>query len=258
MNHQDFLDNLPNLINCIRTGEYTDEDFHTKIAEENGISRSVAKMAAVRCCFNATKIDILQDLLHNVDLSSISTELEMMRNSGLFCWDEETYDLMIQKGHTIEECHNFFMQEEEDMFFKYCSDMLTSWDACHDIYHNDLCPSLLAEYSSTIETNIIREADGNNYDWKGKYKEWVERLLPVLLEAINREKSDVAPVKMHSLLFQGNKHGLRSIGNKGNRNREVRDFLKTHNYDVKLAQKVFGLSREMKYYWNLLIRRGEI
>lgn len=255
MNHQDFSDNLPNLINCIQTGEYTDEDFHAKIAEENGISRSVAKMAAVRCCFNATKFDILQDLLHDVDLSSISTELEIMRNSGLFYWDEETYDLMIQKGHTIEECHSFFMQESEDTFFKYCSDMLTSWDACHDTYHNDLCPSVLAEYSSAVKDNVIREATCDNYNWNGKYKEWAERLLPNLLEAIDGKKSDVKKVNMNSLLHQGTKYGL---GNKSRCNYEIREFLKMHNYDVNLAQKVFNWNRSRKWVWNNLIKQGKI
>lgn len=270
----DMSANFPNLINCIRTGKYTDEDFHTKIAEENGISRSVAKMTAVRCCFNATKVNILQGLLNSVDLSLISNELKIMEKSGLLYWKKnnrsETYNLMIQKGHNIEECHNFFMQEAETYkFFRYCADMLTSWDVCHEVYSNDFCPSLLAEYSSAIETSVIREAmkhgviianaydhayclNSKKYDWKGEYKKWAEKLLPCLLEAMEKDRShEKVPMKKSMVSIAG-------LRNKNTVKTEVRDFLKTHNYDVDLAQKEFNWDRKVKAYWKRLVKEGKI
>ena len=282
----DMSSNFPNLINCIRTGKYTDEDFHSKVANENGISRSVAKMAAVRCCFNATKVNILQGLLHGVNMSSITVQLEAMKDSGLFYWKKnkksDIYELMIQDCRTVEECHNFFSRAAasfpEDTFFNYCNDMLTSWDACHNTYHNDYCPSLLAEFSSAIETSIIKEAaekgiiivnaydhgyclNGINYDWKGKYKEWAERLLPGLLEAMERDRLGIIPKEVlkkeniMSVMSLGNKNCL---GKKNAAKNEVREFIRTHNYDINLAQKQFGWDKNVKKYWNSLIKQGKI
>ena len=270
----DMSSNLPNLINCLKTGKYTNEDFHTKVAKENGISRNVAKMASIRCCFNATKVDILQGLLHGVNMTLVAKELEMMRESGLFYWNKKG-ELKIQKGRTLEECHEFFSNNTSNEFFNYCNDMLTSWDACHATYHNNYCPSLLAEFSSAIETSIIKEAaekgifivnayghgyclNGIDYDWKGKYKEWSERLLPGLLEAMEKDKLGAVQEKKRSIQSMNMLGKQNSKGKQNAAKNEVREFIKTHNYDINLAQKQFGWDSDKKAYWNRLIKQGKI
>lgn len=287
-NYPDYVDlgdmssNFPNLINCIRTGKYTDEDFHSKVAEEYGISRSVAKMAAVRCCFNSHKRDILYGLLDGADLDKLETELSYMEYSGLFYINRKKKNIMIAKGHTIEECYEFFSNNTSNKFFKWCNDFLTSWDACHNIYSNDYCPSLLAEFSSAIEMNVIAEAaekgikiinaydhayclNGINYDWKGKYKEWAERLLPGLLEAMKKDqlnyKVKKEKISANVITKLGKKNALgkkNSLGKKNAAKNEVREFIRTHNYDINLAQKQFGWDKNVKSYWNRLIKNGKI
>ena len=206
-------DIYPNLVNCLRTGEYTNEDFHTKISQEYCISREIAKMAAVRCCFNCKKTDILYDLLSVDNLNS--SEIERMKESGLFIIDNKT--IKIANGHNITEIHEFFSDNKDDGFFNYCNNFLTSWDVCSIVYKNNYPPSLLAEYSSIIGMNALRK--------EYYYKVWAERLSPKVLASIE-----------NNISFQRNKTSLRKIA-------EIIDFKKEplKRKDLnKIFMKIYG------------------
>lgn len=196
----DMSSNFPNMLNCIKTGKYEDIDFHSIVAEENGISRKVAKMAAVRCCFNSRKIDVLYGLLDGVDLDKIKYELDEMESSGIFYI--ENNKLRLKKGMKVSDAHEFFSERSDNEFFKYCCDFLTSWDACNVKYKNNLAPSDLSLITSAVEINIIYEAlqkgfkivnaydhaylisknKNDFYDWKGNYKKWAEKLAKLFLQ----------------------------------------------------------------------------
>ena len=231
-------DIYPNLVNCLRTGEYTNEDFHTKISQEYCISREIAKMAAVRCCFNCKKTDILYDLLSVDNLNS--SEIERMKESGLFIIDNKS--IKIANGHNITEIHEFFSDNKDDGFFNYCNNFLTSWDVCSIVYKNNYPPSLLAEYSSIIGMNALRK--------EYYYKVWAERLSPKVLASIE-----------NNISFQRNKTSLRKIANALSKNaikNEVRDFLIKNNYNIELASKKFNWDINNKMYWGRLIEEGII
>lgn len=263
----DMSSNFPNLLNCIKTGIYEDKDFHSIIAQENGISRSIAKMASVRCCFNSKKIDIIYGLLDGVDLSKIENEIKMLQESGRFFIRDGK--LHLARNCTVAMAHSWFSSHINDSeFFKYCNDFLTSWDVCSNAYKNKLAPSDLALYSSAIEISIIHEAKENgviivnaydhayalsekeqNYPWKERYKFWAEKLLSFF-------SSDC--VVQDNVNWKTTKLLSRNSDNKYAFKAQVRKFLQENNYDVNLAKKQFGWTSAAACYWKKLIKEGRI
>lgn len=252
----DMSSNFPNMLNCIKTGKYEDLDFHSKIANEYGISRSIAKMAAVRCCFNCRKVDILYGLLDKVDCKKITNELKEMEESGIFHFKNEK--ILLNRGRKVRDAHEFFSSHKDNSFFNYAANFLTSWDACHEIYKNDLAPSDLSMLTSAVEINVIYDAyeKGFNivnaydhayliaknkddwYDWKGEYAKTAERLVKLYYSNDYEIKERMS------------RGSIARIGTVSpNKKMEVRYWLKDHNYDFDAAAKEFHWSAPLKCYW---------
>lgn len=270
----DMSSNFPNMLNCIKTGIYEDKDFHSVVAAENGISRSIAKMASVRCCFNCRKIDILYGLLDNADVSKLSNEIKVMDKSGIFLIKDDKISL--KRGRKLTEAHEFFNSRKENAFFSYCNDFLTSWDACHNIYKNDLAPSDLSMLTSAVEVNVIYDAHlkgykiinafdhaylitknkDDYYDWKGEYKKTAERLVKYyysntdeVVQVLTTRNSAALKGKIGVGIKKGTKNALKE---------EVRNYLKETNYDIEAAAKHFNWKPQWKYYWKKLIKEHKI
>ena len=225
-------DNIPNIINCIKTGLYSDMDFNKKIADENGINLEIALLAADDCCFNMTKKDIISRLLYKTDLATIKPEITEMLNSGIFLIKGR--NLYINNGYNVSDVHEFFSDNSEgSVFFRYCLDYLTSWDACSLYYENDLCPSDIVESAYTIDLYVNKG--------KGSYKECAE------LMARNFNMKNL--INLENPTTKRSKHSIRWANNRYYFKCEEHDFLRAHNYDFNLAQKKFGWTRLQKYEW---------
>lgn len=199
-------DILPNLLYCLKTGRYTDVDFNEEVAQEYGTSKEVAEMAAVKCCFNCKKTDILQDLISCHDFNKI--ELEAMAQAGIY---------EISKM-SLTDIHEFFYNNRDIPFFRYCNDYLTSWDACSLVYRNDFPPSLLAQYADIVEQP--------------------EELVQAVLASIGKAEWNVEK--------KTTDHCIMNCVFAMTADREVRKFLKEHNYDFYLAQKKFNWTNETR------------
>lgn len=267
----DMSSNFPNMLHCIKTGTYEDIDFHSKIATENGISRAIAKMAAVRCCFNCKKVDVLYGLLDKADISTLSTEIKTMEESGIFCIKDGKVGLC--RGRKLSEAHEFFNNKKDNAFFSYCNDFLTSWDVCHNVYKNDLAPSDLSMLTSAVEVTVIYNAmqkgfrivnafdhaylitknKDDYYDWKGEYKKTAEELVSKYKNQVivknGKSRCAISKVGIFNNVKRGDKIALKL---------EVRNFLKEHNYDIEVAAEHFNWKPQWKYYWKKLVKEGKI
>lgn len=272
----DMSSNFPNILNCIKTGIYEDLDFHSKVAAENNISRSIAKMAAVRCCFNCRKVDILYGLLDKADLSKLANEIKEMEESGIFVIKDNKVSL--KKGRKIKEAHEFFNDNKDNKFFSYCNDFLTSWDVCHEVYKNELAPSDLSLLTSAVEINVIYDAykkglkivnaydhaylitknENDYYDWKGEYKKWAEEVV----KYYNKDVSEFNGRSRKSIVHIGDhrteKKSVLKIGMKNALKTEIRNYLKENNYDIEKAAAKYNWKPQWKYYWKKLIKEGKI
>lgn len=270
----DMSSNFPNMLNCIKTGKYEDIDFHSKIANEYGISRSIAKMAAVRCCFNCRKVDILYGLLDKADCNKIKEELKEMEESGIFHF--KNGKILLNRGRKVKDAHEFFSSRKDNSFFNYAANFLTSWDACHEIYKNDLAPSDLSMLTSAVEINVIYDAyekgfkivnaydhaylitknKDDRYDWKGEYAKTAERLVKLYYSNDYEVKERISRNSVAQTGLRG-KTGLKK-GMKNALKEEIRSWIREHDYDIDAAAEHFNWYAQEKYYWNKLIRTGKI
>ena len=238
MNDNNLLNvsNIPNLVYCLKTGKYNEkynQEVEKEVSREYGITKEVLRMAAVRCCFNCNKTDILHDLLLDYyDLNKLETEIKCMEDSGLFIIDMKHKTCKIANGYDITDAHDFFYNNRNIDFFNYCNDFLTSWDACSLVYKNNFPPSLLAQYACITQA------------------EEPESLVPAVLASIGKVKwkEDKWGKKLNA--------GSISVILTSNRtNYKVRNFLKENNYDFKLAQAKFNWTRQDRYHWRERIRQ---
>lgn len=263
----DMSSSFPNVLNCIKTGRYEDIDFHSRVASLYGIDRSIAKMSAVRCCFNCRKVDILYGLLDKVDCEKITNEIKEMEESGVFIFKNKK--ILLNRGRKVRDAHEFFSSRKENIFFKYCNDFLTSYDACHEIYRNDLAPSDLSLLTSAIEINVIYDAYKKGfkivnafdhaylitknkedwYDWKGEYAKTAERLVELYFKDYEKEEGRKTCRRSIARLGVGFRNALKE---------EVRNWIKEHDYDIDAAAKHFNWYGQEKYYWKQLIKKGKI
>ena len=210
---------IPNLLYCLKTGRYTDTDFNEEVAQEYGTSKEVAEMASIKCCFNCKKTDILEDLISTHNFNKI--ELEAMKQSGI---SGVSYD--------ITDIHEFFYNNKDISFFRYCNDYLTSWDACSLVYKNDFPPSLLAQYACEAQADVVKQA---------------EELRPAVLASIGKIQWKYDGKKL-------NYCAISACITTNSTRKDVRDFLKENNYDFDLAQKKFNWIRQYKYFYKKSVK----
>lgn len=233
--NEDIENILPNLVYCLKTGRYTDIDFNEEVAQEYDITKEVLRMAAVRCCFNCNKTDILHDLLLDYyDLNKLETEIKCMEDSGLFIIDMEHKTCKIANGYDITDAHDFFYNNRNIDFFNYCNDFLTSWDACSLVYKNDFPPSLLAQYACEVkqERDVLKQA---------------EEIRPAVLASIGKIQWKYDGKKL-------NYCAISACITTNSTRKDVRDFLKENNYDFDLAQKKFNWIRQHKYFYKKSVK----
>ena len=275
----DMSANFPNLLYCIKNGVYLDKDFHTEIAEKYGIERRIAKLASVACCFNQTKKQVIYHIIKGADAET----RELFMKSGMI---SEKTGLLKNRTSYVDLFHDWLKENAVNEYIKNSLDMLTSWEACHEEYANDLCKADLCEFSSIVEARVIIEAYkkgfiiynaydhgycfNGNYDWKGEYKKWAEeyaiefnRLMQ--LDRIGyRNPKDYARLDLHH--FAGKISGKISgkIGGKkkgkrnalGKRNAAKDDvFNYVIEYGIDEAQKKYGWDKNNKAYWNRRLKK---
>lgn len=223
--NEDIENILPNLVYCLKTGRYTDTDFNEEVAQwckEYGTSKEVLRMAAVRCCFNCKKTDILRDLIscHKYQID----ELERMDYSGI------SRDI----SYGLDEYQDFLYNNRDLPFFRYCNDYLTSWDACSLVYKNDFPPSLLAQYACEVkqEEDVLKQA---------------EEIRPAVLASIGKIQWKYDGKKL-------NYCAISACITTNSTRKDVRDFLKENNYDFDLAQKKFNWIRQDKYFYKKSVK----
>lgn len=119
-------------------------------------------------------------------------------------------------------------------------DNVESWDACHNIYNNDIPPAVLAEFcvNANIDDvdNLLNAVYGH-----GEFNEASKKSFNTVLVLGKRNSLDKINYKLESI-----------------RNNTVREFLQTHNYDIELAQKTFNWSKHKKHYWKKAIEEGRV
>lgn len=222
---------IPNLVYCLKTGKYNNQEVEEKVSKEYGITKEVLRMACVRCCFNCKKTDILHDLLLDYDVNEL--EIKCMQDSGMFIIDKEHKTLNLANGYDITDAHDFFYNNRNIDFFKYCNDFLTSWDACSLVYKNNFPPSLLAQYCSLVQDGaVVEEAS----------------LVPAVLASIGKVKWEVKGKKL-------NRYGITARITANSLRKDVMEFLKENNYDFDLAQKKFNWIRQYKYNYKKTYKR---
>ena len=281
----DMSANFPNLLYCIKNGVYLDKDFHTEIAEKYGIERRVAKLASVACCFNQTKKQVVYHIIKEADAET----KELFMKSSLI---SEKTGLLINRNSYVDLFHEWLKDNAVNEYMRNSLDMLTSWEACHDEYSNDLCNADLCEFSSIVEMRVIIEAYkkgfiiynaydhgycfNGNYDWKGEYKKWAEeyaiefnRLMQ--LDRIGyRNPKDYCRLNLHHFASKisgkiggkigGKKKGKRNALGKrnslGKRNAAKDDvFNYVIEYGIDEAQRKYGWNKNNKAYWNRRLKK---
>lgn len=279
----DMSANFPNLLYCIKNGVYLDKDFHTEIAEKYGIERRVAKLASVACCFNQTKKQVIYHIIKEADAET----KELFMKSGMI---SEKTGLLINRNSYVDLFHEWLKDNAVNEYMRNSLDMLTSWEACHDEYANDLCNADLCEFSSIVEMRVIIEAYkkgfiiynaydhgycfNGNYDWKGEYKRWAEeyaiefnRLMQ--LDRIGyRNPKDYCRLNLHHFANKisgkisgkiGGKIGGKKKGKRnalGKRNAAKDDvFNYVIEYGIDEAQRKYGWDKNNKAYWNRRLKK---
>lgn len=216
----------PNLLNCLKMGTYTNEDFHTIVANLYGISRDVAKMAAVRCIYGAKKIDIIHSLINSPECSTSITNI-----TDIFIAEDGKLRLNTISGYAPSDAHEFFYDNSNIKFFQYCCDYLTSWDACSEYYQNDFSPVDISMLASVIDN--------------AKDERTIERIVGEFLDTNKTNKAEMEKMSWRR---------VSSLGHKSSHKRyDVREFLENNNYDLELAQKKFQFSYLTKYRWKRVL-----
>lgn len=268
----------PNLLNCIKTGEYIDFDFHSKIAEKYNIPRNVAKLESVACCFNQKKLGVCYHIVKDCKSDNI---MDFFKSSG--CISEKTGLVK----HREKYAHEFHRWLEENIYkcdndyTRSCLNRLISWDACHNEYKNNLCEADLSELSSLIEISIIMDAWEKGiyilnaydhaysfngfYDWKGEYKRYAEKYAVefnrlFLLDSIGDKSIDYRTINLRKIANKINgAAGGKTLGKKnslGKRNAAKDDVF---NYVIENgideAQKKYGWDKNSKAYWNRKLKK---
>lgn len=194
------MNTIPDIVHYINTGRK--EDAIKLVAEQSGISREMAELASIPCCFNCSKKQVLYHLLEQAPIS----EQKILEQSGIL-------------KHDISDIHEYFNDNKDNIFFNYCNDFLTSYDACYNFYRNDIPPSLLAIYSCI---------DDKEYE-----------KLPLVIDAMDNK-----------IVYDEKKPNKSGIPEKP----EKRNFLAAHNYNLDLAEKEFNMSCNFKKVmkWKIL------
>lgn len=268
----DMSANFPNLLYCIKNGVYLDKDFHTEIAEKYGIERSVAKLASVACCFNQTKKQVIYHIIKGADAET----KELFMKSGMI---SEKTGLLKNRTSYVDLFHDWLKENAVNEYMKNSLDMLTSWEACHEEYANDLCNADLCEFSSIVEMRVIIEAYkkgfiiynaydhgycfNGNYDWKGEYKRWAEEYAAefnrlFLLDKVGDKSTNYNKLNSRHFASKINCKIAGKIGGKkkGKRNAAKDDvFNYVIEYGIDEAQRKYGWDKNNKAYWNRRLKK---
>lgn len=178
--------NIPSIINYIKNDVY--DNHNKKLAEENNIDLAIIDAASIDCCFNISKECVIKRLIK---------------------------DIHIEGCYTLSDYIDFFSNNTDTPYYKYCIDYITAYDLCSEYYHNNLYPSDIVQLMEGEITDIDKFMDIDSLEMKGAHCK------ASTLGKINRCAWNI----------------------------EVRDFLKDNNYDLDLAQKKFNWRNTTKNKW---------
>lgn len=113
---------------------------------------------------------------------------------------------------------------------------------CNNIFNNDIPPAVLAEFCVNADNA----------------KECIDKLLNAVYGLGEFNELSKKFVNVVSILGKKCSLGKKNYKLESIMNMPVREFLKTHNYDIELAQKEFNWGKYKKHYWKKTIEEGRV